>query len=84
MLTQSVVSVNDTAPTSLGTGLGNFLLYTPVTVYIGNASVTAADGFPVASNQVFPVPIGLILSEHIYGITASGTYDVRVLKTSVL
>lgn len=48
------------------------------TVYLGNASVTAAAGYPLdAGNQL---AIDLDAGERLHGIVASGTVAVRVLQ----
>lgn len=83
MATSTVVSVG-TTPIALCTGIGNFLIYTPVTVKVGGSSVNWTTGFPVPANQIFSSPIGLAISESLYGVVESGTYDVNILKTSLL
>ena len=44
-----------------------------VTVYIGGAGVTAANGYPIAPNEApFPFPV----NNPIYGVTASGAGSI--------
>lgn len=84
MATASVVTINDSTPVELGAGLGRLVVTGPATFYIGGSGVDVANGFPVGGGQVFGVPIGLATLEKLYGICASGTVDVRVLKISAV
>lgn len=45
-------------------------------LFIGPAGVTAADGFPVAAGEAFTLDRS---TAAVYGIRASGSYDVRTL-----
>ena len=47
------------------------------TVYLGDASVTAATGFPVAAGGVFK---WALTGESIYGIVASSTQAVNIAE----
>lgn len=50
-----------------------------VTVYIGKHSgVTTATGFPIASGDSIEIEA---LTENLYGITSSGTGDIRMAET---
>lgn len=51
-----------------------------VTVYVGGADVTTANGIPVASGSTLELG-KLDGAERPYGIVASGTQAVRVLTT---
>jgi hypothetical protein len=84
MASASIVTINDTTPTELGAGLGRLVIVGPATFYIGGSNVDVTNGFPVGAGTVFPVPVGLATLEKLYGICASGTFDVRVLKISAV
>lgn len=65
-----------------GTGISpdNVVISVPAagaTVYLGDAAVTTAAGFPVAAEGVFTWPMA---GESIYGIVASGTQAVNVAE----
>ena len=47
-------------------------------VYIGGKNVTAAQGYPLANRETMDVD--LADEAHIYGITESGTAEVRILE----
>lgn len=51
-----------------------------VTVYLGGSAVTSSTGFPLEAGDTLPLDLGndIIL----YGITASGSADVRTLEGS--
>lgn len=55
------------------------------TVFLGDSTVTAGAGFPVVSGGVFSPPeighksLSGKADERLYGRTASGTADVRIL-----
>jgi hypothetical protein len=51
------------------------------TVYIGGSGVTSAAGFPVAAGEA--TAFDLSPEDALYGITASGTQAVNVLRTGV-
>lgn len=53
-----------------------------VTVYVGGADVSTANGFPVAASAVSPA-FGLGEGEAIYGIVAADTAAIRVIETGV-
>lgn len=53
-----------------------------VTVYIGGADVTVANGAPVAPGAYGPA-LDLQDEERLYGIVATGTASVRVLERGV-
>lgn len=84
MTLASVVTINASTPTELGGGLGRLVLVGPATFYIGGSTVDTTDGFAVGAGVIFPVPIGLATLEKLYGICATGTVDVHVLKTSAI
>jgi hypothetical protein len=48
------------------------------TVYLGDSNVTTANGFAFSNNSTLTVPVGD--HEGLYGIVASGTQTVGVLK----
>lgn len=51
------------------------------TVYLGGATVTTDEGYPLAAGEALPVgDIGD--GDNLYGIVASGTADVRVLEVA--
>lgn len=47
-------------------------------VYLGGAAVSAADGFELAPGQV--ITIDHVAGDDLYGITASGTVIVHVMR----
>lgn len=47
-----------------------------VTVFLGKSTVSTANGIPLAANQSFTISQGEFLGA-VYGITASGSADVR-------
>jgi hypothetical protein len=49
------------------------------TVYIGGATVTTAAGL-ATEKHTSPIPIELRDGDSLYGIVASGTVDMRVLR----
>lgn len=73
-----------TSATELASGLKNAVLYAYATCYIGGSDVTTTNGMPVFAGQYFPVPVGLILGEKVYGICGTGEVEVRVMRYSPL
>lgn len=53
---------------------------TTTDVWVGNASVTVASGTPCRANDG-QVAVDLEATEHLYGIVASGSAEVRVLRS---
>lgn len=53
------------------------------TVYVGGSDVTTANGYPVAAGASWYPPQPLAAGERVYGIVASGTVEVRVLRLGV-
>lgn len=53
------------------------------TVYVGGSDVTTSNGFPVAAGAAWYPPQPLAAGERVYGIVASGTVEVRVLRLGV-
>lgn len=51
------------------------------TVFLGGAGVTAAAGFPAAAGE--PYTFDLAPGDALYGIVASGSQAVNVLRTGV-
>lgn len=51
------------------------------TIYIGGSDVTASNGLPIPSSTYSP-PIDAGVNLKVYGLTASGSSDVRVLEVS--
>jgi hypothetical protein len=51
------------------------------TVYLGDNTVTSAAGFPLAAGSSFSVDLNQ--GESLYGVTASGTQAVNVLRQGV-
>jgi len=49
-----------------------------VTIYVGGSDVTTANGYPVLPYE--GLPFNMSSGALLYGITASGTADVRVLE----
>ena len=47
-------------------------------VYLGDANVTTANGYKMDNGDKFQVPVGD--HEGLYGIAASGTHTIAVLK----
>lgn len=84
MTSAYVVTVNNTTPTELGVGLGHLTIVAPATIYIGGSGVNTTDGFAVGGGVVFPIPLGLVTLEKIYGICSGADVDVHVLKTSAV
>jgi hypothetical protein len=75
-----------TTPTLLAAaGLGTRTVYIHVigntTVYLGGATVTTATG-TATQKHTTPIPIELRAGQALYGIVASSTEDVRVLRQS--
>ena len=73
-----------TTPTLLVAGAtGTRTIYLHVTgnsaVYIGGATVTTAAGL-ATEKHTSPIPIELRDGDSLYGIVASGTVDMRVLR----
>lgn len=52
-----------------------------VTVYVGGAAVTASTGFPLLAGG--SLSVDLDGGEALYGVTASGSVTVGVLRTSI-
>ena len=50
-----------------------------VTVYVGGADVSTANGYPVASGGT--LSLALEVGEIVYGIVATGTQAVNVLRS---
>lgn len=86
MLSNYVVSVTS-APTLIVTGLGTNAdptrIYlandTATTIYIGGDTVSTTNGFPIPTNSRFEMV--LRAGEVLYGAVASGSADLRVLRT---
>jgi hypothetical protein len=73
-----------TTPTLLVAGsVGTRLIYLHVigntTVYLGGATVTTAAGLATEKNTT-PIEIQVRAGDSLYGIVASGTVDVRVMR----
>jgi hypothetical protein len=73
-----------TTPTLLAAGaIGTRTIYLHVigntAVYIGGATVTTAAGL-ATEKHTSPIPITLRDGDSLYGIVASGTADMRVLR----
>ena len=84
----SSVSVTAGAPgTLIVAGGGTYsdkrsvIVYNPgaTTVYLGGSGVTSAAGFHVAAGQ--SVALDLLTGDDLYGITASGSQSVNVLRS---
>jgi hypothetical protein len=63
---------------------GSVLVQVPTggsAVFVGGAAVTAANGISVGAGETFS--LDLRPGDGLYGITASGTQAVRVLRTDV-
>ena len=78
------VSVGTTAAALPATALTNrraLIVFNngTITVYLGESGVTAAGGFPLLPGQSLVLETG---TTAIYGITASGTVEVRVLEVA--
>lgn len=52
-----------------------------VTVYVGGSDVTTGNGYPLAGGAA--MSIDLRQGERLYGIVASGTQSVNVLRSGV-
>jgi hypothetical protein len=52
-----------------------------VTVYVGGADVTTATGYPVAAGDA--LALDLAENEVVYGVVASSTQAVNVIRTGV-
>jgi len=48
------------------------------TIYIGDASVTSSNGYPLAAGAEISLDVGEQVV--VYGIAASGTQDIRTLE----
>jgi len=80
---QSAVTVSNTATLIPATALAkrNSILITNNggnAIYIGASDVTTANGFPLHPRAV--VQIDIQDNVDIYGITASGTVDIRIVE----
>ena len=76
----TVSNVATAIPTANAEGRACVILYNngSKTVYIGGSSVTSSDGFPLEPGDSIPIDLGedVIL----YGITITGTSEVRTLE----
>jgi hypothetical protein len=81
----SSVTVGTTPTLLAAAGLGTRTVYIHVigntTVYIGGATVTTATG-TATEKHTSPIPIKIRDGQTLYGIVASATEDVRVLRES--
>ena len=84
---QFVTSVGTTATAIAGTEYPGFRLLHNGTndIFLGDVDVTTANGFPIATGDVF-IPGELankslrgVVRDRLYGRVASGTEDVRVI-----
>jgi hypothetical protein len=79
------VTVGTTPTLLVAAGLGTRTVYVHVignaTVYLGGATVTTATG-TATQKHTTPLPIELRAGQALYGIVASSTEDVRVLRQS--
>jgi len=50
------------------------------TVYLGDSEVTSANGFPVVKHAA-PIQGQLGPGQALYGVTASGTEEIRIFST---
>lgn len=73
--------LTDTDDGSVGQALAVYNA-SAVTVYIGGANVTTANGVPIAATSWGP-GLGLGVADAIYGIVAADTAEVRVLEVGV-
>jgi hypothetical protein len=86
-LVHGAVSVS-TTPTALRVGASNManrrsiLIQNqgPLSVYIGGASVTTANGWELALKS--SIEFAMSESQTLYAIAASGTHNVRILEVS--
>jgi len=78
------VTINDAGPTLLAAGVGNVTVASPYGFFIGGLDVSVENGFPVPAGVIFSVQIGPGATEELYGISASGDVDVRMLKTAAV
>ncbi|MBU2052601.1 hypothetical protein KKH13_05330 [Patescibacteria group bacterium] len=83
----TAVTVADTAtalPSSNQENRRSIMIFnndSSATIFIGGSDVTAANGLPVLAQQYSPV-IDAGVKMTVYGITSSGTANVRVIETS--
>jgi hypothetical protein len=82
-VSQSVVTVAVTAtkiPAIPAVGRTSLLIsnMSGVTVYIGDAAVTTANGFPIPNNG--NLPLSILETVNIYGIVAVGTAAVNIIE----
>ena len=67
-------------PTTALTGRRSTVIHNngAVVVYLGNSSVTTADGLPISPNEKFS--LDLDANVLLYGIVVTGTCELRVLE----
>jgi hypothetical protein len=88
MIQGTAVSVSGTVPVLIAQADndGTFVIVENLggpAVILGGSAVTTTVGYQLGSAAVLPGPIPLYSQEALYGVTASGTATVHVLKTSV-
>jgi hypothetical protein len=82
-LVNGTVTVTTTAtalPATAATGRSSLSVKNngAVTIYVGSSTVTSANGYPLAPNAEISFDVGDQVI--VYGITASGSADIRVLE----
>lgn len=83
-ISNTVVTLNAVTPTLLASGRGMdttsvLLTDASATIFVGGASVTAANGASVASTDKPSFDLGA--ADDLYGIASAATPTVRVLRT---
>ena len=77
------ITVGTTPTLLVASGLGFRTIWLHVEgndpVYIGGSTVTTATGTPT-EKHTSPIPVTLRAGDSLYGIAASGTIDMRVLR----
>lgn len=67
-------------PASIAAGRASIILFNSgsYTVYLGGSGVTTATGFPLEPGDSLPIDVGDDID--IYGISVTGTSEVRTLE----
>lgn len=80
----TTVATTATALATADSSVYSLLIKVPsggATVYIGSSAVTTSTGFPVAAGEAYA--FDLDAAETVYGVVASGTQAVNVLRTGI-
>lgn len=76
----TVTTTETKIPATIAEGRASIILFNngSYTVYLGSSGVDVATGFPLEPGDSLPIDVGDDIE--IYGITASGSSEVRTLE----